>query len=280
MKGERTPDNCYLWSPESTAICLGTKKAIGKNTELKQVLINYKATQDVRTLYCDNLYNFNCSKRPIKQNRTNLSEIRLSAAGECVNAKNLRGKFDGCTYEVLKQLLLVSWGNQVFKFCDSRVPLGPFLKNISRRAKTHYPHQTYCFHKSIAHPLQNLQTLGFSCNTFNIVICVQSKMSQHPSSDFVHASSVNHGSSSSISRDKESLQMINLSDLVLDVVPVSMVYPVLDKEEGPSTAKDDKISSKYSVSSSKTNVEQKYRVGVKTTPTRVSASDKNVSREE
>ena len=86
-------------------------------------------------------------------------------------------------------------------------------------------------------------------------------MSQHLSSDFVISSS------SSDSREKESMQMINLSDLVLDAVPVSTVYPVLSKEEGSTMNKDNKVSSKFP--GSKTTVEQK---------TRVSSSDKNSPR--
>ena len=68
MKGSRSKDNCYLWSPEDTkcfSTCLKTKETVGRNSKLEKMVTAYKVTQDVRTLYCDNMSAINISKNPI-----------------------------------------------------------------------------------------------------------------------------------------------------------------------------------------------------------------------
>lgn len=62
-------------------------------------------------------------------------------------------------------------------------------------------------------------------------------MSQHPSSDSMHAAYVNPESSPKNSRVDEPCQMINLSDLVLDIAQISMVPAPAQKETSASVSK-------------------------------------------
>lgn len=67
-------------------------------------------------------------------------------------------------------------------------------------------------------------------------------MSQHSSSNSVHTQLGNHDVSP---RVKDPLQMVNLFDLVLSVVPLTMVEPI-HGEESYATHKEDKLSIKSS----------------------------------
>jgi hypothetical protein len=54
---------------------------------MKQMLTEYNVTQDVMTLYCDNLSAINISKNPIQHNRTKRIDIRHHFIRELVEDK-------------------------------------------------------------------------------------------------------------------------------------------------------------------------------------------------
>ena len=95
---------------------------------MKQMLSEYNVTQDVMTLYCDNLSAINISKNPIQHSRTKHIDIRHHFIRDLVEEKviklehvatelqladiftkaldasqfeNLRGKLGICQYEEL-----------------------------------------------------------------------------------------------------------------------------------------------------------------------------------
>ncbi|KAI5384546.1 hypothetical protein KIW84_071522 [Lathyrus oleraceus] len=63
----------------------------------------------------------------------------------------------------------------------------------------------------------------------------------------MHVSTETSGSSSPTARADEPFQMINLSDLVLDVAPLSMIHPSTQKKATPSISKNVKTSGKSSI---------------------------------
>ncbi|XP_050895602.1 uncharacterized protein LOC127102246 [Lathyrus oleraceus] len=72
-------------------------------------------------------------------------------------------------------------------------------------------------------------------------------MSKQSSPKHMHVSTETSGSSSPTARADEPFQMINLSDLVLDVAPLSMIHPSTQKKATPSISKNVKTSGKSSI---------------------------------
>ncbi|XP_050920438.1 uncharacterized protein LOC127138075 [Lathyrus oleraceus] len=90
-------------------------------------------------------------------------------------------------------------------------------------------------------------------------------MSKQSSPKHLHVSTEISGSSSPTARANEPFQMINLSDLVLDVAPLSTIHPPPQKKATPSVSKNVKTSSKSFISEptipseDKTVVEEGFR---------------------
>ena len=57
---------------------------------MKQMLTEYNVTQDVMTLYCDNLSTINISKNPIQHSRTKHIDIRHHFIRDLVEEKTIK----------------------------------------------------------------------------------------------------------------------------------------------------------------------------------------------
>lgn len=64
----------------------------------------------------------------------------------------------------------------------------------------------------------------------------------------MHVSNETSGSSFSTARADEPFQMINMSDILLDLAPLSMIHPFTKKKAEPSVSKNVKTSGKSFVS--------------------------------
>ena len=69
-------------------------------------------------------------------------------------------------------------------------------------------------------------------------------MSRHPSSDLKHGSTKDNGSVQSNPKEDDTSRMVNSSDLVLDIVPLSIVPDFTPEEARTLNSKAVKISGK------------------------------------
>ena len=129
------------------------------------------------------------------------------------------------------------WVKQNLKFYDTHShPCSiPLIQSVS---KTRYLYQTLRSNIIFVFSFKRLWSCFLSCAPTSHQLKTRSKMSQHPSPDQMHASFEDRRSSPPNSRAKDSFQMINLSDLVLDVVPLSTLHPLSHNEEIPFSSKN------------------------------------------
>src|ERR1051325_3786749 len=81
--------NCvYLSTAEAEYIAAGS--SCSQMVWMKQMLSEYNVTQDVMTLYCDNLSAINISKNPIQHSRTKHIDIRHHFIRDLVEEKVIK----------------------------------------------------------------------------------------------------------------------------------------------------------------------------------------------
>ena len=91
------------------------------------MLFAYKVTQDVRTLYCDNLRVTKGDEYPIQQCRTKLTNIKSHDVKEQAKRKDLFFKCENIKelkvhkYGESQQLLQFTWVNQILKIYKTYV---------------------------------------------------------------------------------------------------------------------------------------------------------------